>query len=257
MSLAHCADLLASGDPERFMALRGATPAAQARLLPIHALALEIGRAAWASQQPLVAEMRLQWWADALDELGQGAAVRAHPVLAASGFLAGDAAGVAVLQAVVEARRRDVWREDMVDEAGLWAHLDATGAGVMWLAARALGAGAGAEPVLRDYGAGVALAGWLRAVPGLTSQGITALPDAAPAAVAGLARAGLARIAAARAQRRRVPAAALPALLTGWQAPALLAQAAAEPGRVAAGRLGLSEFGRRGRLAWVALSGRW
>jgi phytoene/squalene synthetase len=257
MSLAQCLDLVAAGDPERHAVTRAATAAAQARLYPVYALNLEIGRAAWASAEPMVAEMRLQWWRDAVAALGQGGAVPAHPVLEACGFLAGDAEAAAVWDALCEARRWDIWKDPFADDAALWGHLDATGGAVMWLAARALGAGPGAEAAVRDFGAAAALAAWFRAIPELEARGRLPLPDGRAPAVTALARAGLARIARARAARAGVPGACLPALLTGWQAPGLLAQAARAPGRVAAGQLRLSAARRGATLTLRALSGRW
>jgi len=257
MALEDCIAAVAQGDPDRHHVTRAATPDAQARLYPLYALNLEIGRAAWASAEPLVAEMRLQWWRDALAELGQGGAVPAHPVLDACGFMAGDADAAQLLDAMCEARRWDVWKEPFADERALWAHLAATGGGLMWLAARALGAGGAAEPVVRDFGTGAALAGWFQAIPELESRGRLPLPDGRAAAVAALARAGIARIDAARARRAGVPPAALPALLTGWQARAVLALAARAPSRVGEGGLVLPEVRRRGALALRALSGRW
>ena len=258
MSLAHCRDLLASADPDRLLATLPGPPDALARLIPLYALNVEISRAAWASSQPLVAEMRLQWWRDVLEELGQGAPPRSgHPVLEACGFLSGDAPAIAVLDTLVEARRWDIWSEPFADEAALWAHLDATGGGLMWLAARALGAPDSTEAAIRLYAAGSALASWLRAAPELMARGRHPLPDASPQGIAQLAKAGLARITSARARRNAVPATARPALLPGWQAAPLLRLAASEPDRVLGATLHLSEFARRGRLVWAATTGRW
>ncbi|MDZ4135714.1 MAG: squalene/phytoene synthase family protein, partial [Paracoccaceae bacterium] len=69
MSLQACADLLERGDPDRFAAILAAPPSARGALLAIHATNLEIARAPWASSEPMLAEMRLQWWQDALAAL--------------------------------------------------------------------------------------------------------------------------------------------------------------------------------------------
>ncbi|MFN3293752.1 MAG: squalene/phytoene synthase family protein [Gemmobacter sp.] len=257
MSLTHCVQMVAQGDPDRHAVARAASDAAQARLYPLYALNLEIARAAWASTEPLVCEMRLQWWADALEALGQGGTVPPHPVLEACGFLRGDAAAAEGLAGLIEARRRDVWAEPFADADALWAHLGATGGALMWLAARALGADPQAEPVVRGFGTGAALAAWLQAVPALMAQGRQPLPDPGPGAVSDLALEGIGRIAFARARRRLVPRAALAALLTGAWAGAVLGLAVREPERVAAGRLAPSEFARRGALAWRGLTGLW
>ena len=257
MSLAHCIEIVAAADPDRHNVTRAASEPAQARLYPVYALNIEIGRAAWASAEPMVGEMRLQWWRDAVAALGQGGPTPPHPVLEACAYLAGDADAALILDALCEARRWDIWKDPFDDAAALWAHLDATGGGVMWLAARALGAPPAAEAPVRGFGTGAALAAWFRAIPKLEARGRFPLPDGRPQAVAALARDGLARIAGARSQRRAVPRNALPTLLTGWQADALLTQAQVEPACVAEGALGLSEARSRATLALRALSGRW
>ena len=109
----------------------------------------------------------------------------------------------------------------------------------------------------RDAGWAAGLAGFLRAVPELAARGRVPLVDGQAGAVAGLARRGLQRLERARAGRGLVPATARPALLAGWQTAEILKLASKEPERVAQGRLGLSDFGRKGRLLWASLTGRW
>jgi hypothetical protein len=158
---------------------------------------------------------------------------------------------------LIEARRWDIYREPFEDRAAFDAYLDDTGAGLMWLAASALGAPPEAEPAARAAGWAAGLAAYLRAVPELEARGRRPLVDGRTAAVAGLARDGLSRLAQARRDRGRVPAGAGVAFLAGWQTEALLRQALADPRRVAEGTLGLSEFARRGGLTWAAITGRW
>jgi hypothetical protein len=134
------------------------------------------------------------------------------------------------------------------------AYLEDTGAGLMWLACRALGAGQGAEQAARDAGWASGLAGFLRAAPELAARGRVPLVDDRPEAVAALARRGLSRLARARAARRLLP---LAAPLAAWQAEGLLRQAASDPARVAAGALALSDFSRKWGLLRASLTGRW
>ena len=85
MSLQACANLVAKGDPDRFAATMAAPVAARRVLFPFYAFNLEVARAPWVTQEPLIAEMRLQWWADALDEIARGGPVRRHEVTDALG----------------------------------------------------------------------------------------------------------------------------------------------------------------------------
>ena len=240
------------GDPDRFAATMAAPVAARARLWPLYAFNLEVARAPWVTKEPMIAEMRLQWWRDVVAE----PLPRAHEVAGPLHDLIG-AAGlpVAVLDRLVAARRWDVYKDAFADRAAFDAYLDDTGAGLMWLVARALGAGDAAEVAARAMGWATGLVAFLRAVPELEARGRVPLVDGRPEAVQALAEDGLRCVAVARQGRHGLGAAA-PALLSGWQTEALLRCVQRDPLAVAEGRLQLSEFGRRGRLVWAAFTGR-
>lgn len=249
MSLDACAALVARGDPERFAAVMAAPLAARKKLLPLYAFHLEVARAPWVTQEPLIAEMRLQWWRDVV----AAPAARAHEVAAPLHALIVEAhLPIGVFDQLIAARSWDVYADPHAGEAGLEDYLEATGAGLMWLAALSLG-GQG-ESQVRAYGWAAALASYLRAVPELISRGKLPLPDASDAGLRALAEEGLRRLNLARAEKIGE---GRPALLAGWQAAALLRQVRAEPARVLDGAMGLSEFSKRGRLAWQAFSGRY
>ncbi|MDV4145659.1 squalene/phytoene synthase family protein [Shimia sp. FJ5] len=252
--LGACALIVQKGDPDRFLATMAAKPAAREVLFPLHAFAIEVARAPWVTQEAMIGEMRLQWWRDALEEIGSGGRVRRHEVVTPlAAWL--DPEGAAVLDAAVEARRWDLYREPFEDEAAFAAHIDATTGGLFWVAARALGAAQ--ERVVRDFAYGVGVANWLLAIPDLEGRGCFPLVDGRPEAVAELAREALAQLLAARAQRGAVSRAAGQALLAGWQAEGVLRRALEAPGRVASGDLAASEFARKAGLMRRALTGRW
>lgn len=259
MSLDACAEIVARGDPDRFLSAMTAPLARRGDLLALYAFNVEVSRAPWVTAEPMIAEMRLQWWRDALAEIAAGGAVRAHEVAQPlAEVLRGHGLPVDWLVEMIEARSRcDVQRSVPADSAALWAHVDVTAGHLMVLGARCLGAGPEAEPAVRAMGQGAGMAAWLAAVPALRAGGIEPLAGMNDAAVAGLAREGLERLARARRDRARVPRRAAPALLAGWRAAALLKQAVRAPGRVAGGRLVQSEFARRASLMLRAASGRW
>ncbi len=255
MTVAACAALVERGDPDRFLAIMAAPRDTRAQLFPLYAFNLEVARAPWVTEEQLIAEMRLQWWRDVAGNAASGAA-RAHEVAGPLHELIRDFGLPAeVLDRLIAARRWDIHREPHADMAALTDYLDATGAGLMWLAARALGAPDGAEEPVRAYGWATAAAGYLRALPELAARGRQPLPEGVTAA--SLAQAALEKLADARAGRKLVSKAVCPALLAGWQTDAVLRLAVADPSAIEQGGLLLSEFRRRGLLLWQVSTGRW
>ena len=252
MSLDACAALVQRGDPDRFAATMAAPLQARSRLWPLYAFNLEVARAPWVTKEPMIAEMRLQWWRDVAAE----PTPRAHEVAGPLHALIRDAAlPVEVLDRLITARRWDVYSDAFADRAAFDSYLDDTGAGLMWLAARALGASPDAEVPVRAFGWATGLANYLRAVPELEARGRVPLVDGRPDAIRALAEDGLRCIATARDGRGQIGVGRA-ALLAGWQSEAWLRLVARDPGRVALGQVALSEFSRRGALVWQALTGR-
>ena len=252
-----CVALVERADLARFAAVMAAPPGLRADLFTLYAFNLEVARAPWASAEPLVAEMRLQWWRDAAEAAGQGAAPPAHEVMGPMArLIAQRNLPPDVLDALIAARRWDIYREPFADEAAFDAYLDDTGGGLLWLAALICGAEPEAETVARMAGRTAGLAAYLQAVPELEARGRIPLLDGREAAVAGLAPRGLGWLAAARGGRSRLRQ-ATPALIPACHAGPLLRLAVREPGRVAAGTLQISEFARRWRLLQAGLFGRW
>ena len=149
MTLDACAGLVERGDPDRFAAVMAAQVADRARLLPLYAFNLEVARAPWVTREPLIAEMRLQWWRDVVAE----DAPRAHEVAGPLHALIRQAGlPVPVLDALIAARRWDIQTDAFADRAAFDGYLQATAGGLMWLAARATGASDQVEPAARDLG---------------------------------------------------------------------------------------------------------
>ncbi len=246
MSVDACAALVQRGDPDRFLATMAAPVAARAVLFPLHAFALEIARAPYLTAEPLIAEMRLQWWRDALDEIAEGRPVRRHEVATPLAAVL-DATGARLLDASVAARKWDIARDPFPGAAGLMAYVEATAATPAWVAARALGSGT--EGAVRAVGRAGGLARYLAAVPALRAAGRDPLPPGTDPGA--LARDTLAGLRAARPD-----GAARAACLAHWQARAVLARVITDPGRVERDGLAMSEFAKRVRLAAALVRGR-
>ncbi|WP_151717571.1 phytoene/squalene synthase family protein [Gemmobacter serpentinus] len=249
MSIEACAEIVQRSDPERFAALMAAPVGDRATLAVLYAFNAELARAPWASKEPMIAEMRLQWWRDVIEAEAQGPA-QPHEVASPLGkLIRTKALPLDLLDGMAAARQWDIYRDPHADEAGLWAYLEATGGALMQVSALALGAAASSGPSALALGTGQALANYLRAVPKLEELGRVPLLDGTRAGVAALARAGLLRLAEARQPLPR--GAALAAYLTR----PVLEMAVRDPALVAEGKLVPTEFTRRKRLLWQSLTG--
>ncbi|MEM9580936.1 MAG: squalene/phytoene synthase family protein [Pseudomonadota bacterium] len=246
-----CAALVERGDSARFRAAMAAPAKARAALFPIYAMALEVSRAPWVTQEPMIAEMRLQWWRDALEEIKEGREVRSHEVtVPLAQVLTG--AGAAALDDLIVARRWDIYKDAFEDAAHFTDYLEKTSGNMLFAACDALGRSD--KAVCRDAGYALGLARFFQAVPELEAQRRVPLLDGRPEAIAELARGGLARLRAARAARGKVHAAVM---ISCWEAERLLSLAAKKPGLVARGALQISRMHSAARLTYVAVTGRW
>ena len=249
--LYQCAQIVERGDPERFASVMAAPVPAREVLFPLYAFNIEVSRAPWVTSEPMIAQMRLQWWWDALEEIRAGAVVRRHEVVTPLAALL-DAESAAILQELVEARRLDVEHSPFDDEPALWAYLQATASGLVHVASRCLGAD-NAEQA-RLFGRAAGLAAYVRAVPEREARGRQPLPDGRPGTLAALARQGLedlrnarrSSVGPSRAAFGGAPAAA-------W----VLRRVARAPGSVAAGQLTPPEAMLRLSRVWTGLTGRW
>lgn len=243
-----CARIVERGDPLRFRTVMAAPVASRAPLFAIYAFNIEVARAPWVTQEAMIAEMRLQWWRDALEEIAEGRTVRAHEVTRPlADALRPQTA--AMLDQLVAARRWDIYRDAFEDQAHFDAYVNETAGHLMWAAAMSLGAPETAEKDVRDLAFGAGVAAFLRAVPGLVDAGRIPLIDGTPDGLKALAQRATERL-----TRPKLPAAARAALWPAIGAKATLAQVIRDPMAVAEGRLlpGVPPA----RLSATALTGR-
>ncbi len=257
MSLQACAELLERGDPDRFRAAMAAPPEARKVLFPLWALNLEVARAPWVTEEPLIAEMRLQWWKDALEEIAQGGPVRRHEVTTplAEAIKPEDAN---LLSDLVDARRRDISGEPFADLGALTTYLNRTSGHLTWAGMRALGADPRAEDAARDFALATGLARYLKAAPDLVARGREPFPvDPTSKDMRALISEKIRRLKHATYLRFALGKVQTAPLLDGWMAGLTLMRAQRAPARILAGQLGASPFRERLGLIMIASARRW
>src|SRR6185295_1373194 len=115
--------------------------------------------------QPLMGQIRLQWWRDALDEI-DGGRVRRHEVAEAlAETIKAHALPRPLLDGLIDARENDLIETPFETWAAFDAYADATAGNVMRLVARILDSAKDIDAAARHAGIAYALTGLLRALP--------------------------------------------------------------------------------------------
>ncbi len=133
---------LSRADPDRWLSSRfAAGETARRALVAIYAFDNELGRAPRAASTPIIAEMRLAWWREALEEIRSGVPVRRHPVALALSATVGEyGLDLTLLETLIDARFRELDLRPMsLEEALEWA--EGTGGTCARLAAAVLDPG--------------------------------------------------------------------------------------------------------------------
>jgi phytoene synthase len=177
-AFAHCEQLVRAADKDRFLSALFAPAEHRGALFALYAFNVEVSRVREAAREPLAGEIRLQWWRDVLGGEGRGE-VAANPVAAALlASMARYRLPPERLEALVEARRFDLYDEPMASLAALDAYGDNLSSNHLALAARVLDAGAGGEIDALAHHAGLAYAvtGLLKAFPIHAARGQLYVP---------------------------------------------------------------------------------
>ncbi|MEK9725052.1 MAG: squalene/phytoene synthase family protein, partial [Rhodospirillaceae bacterium] len=121
---------LRQGDRERYLCALTAPADRRVGLLALHDFNLEVARVRETVSDPMVGQLRLKWWHDALAAIAAGDPP-AHPVATALAAAVGrHGLDTAALQALVEVRAANLGPMPPADTAALKAYVAAT-AGVV------------------------------------------------------------------------------------------------------------------------------
>jgi phytoene synthase len=163
-SFAACETLVRDADYDRYLSALFAPADRRRHLFALYAFNYEVAKTAESVTQPIMGQMRLQWWCDALDEI-EAARVRRHEVVEPlAETLRTHALPRATLNALIDAHDSDLIEAPFETWAQFDAYADATAGNVIRLAARILGS-EDIDATARHAGIAYALTGLLRALP--------------------------------------------------------------------------------------------
>jgi len=221
------AALVRRHDRDRYQTALFAPAGRHEALFALYAFNYEIARVRESITQPMLGQIRLQWWREVVGAAFHGAPPRQHEVAAPLAMAIREFALTrAHFDRMIDMRERDLADEPPASLTALEDYAEGTSAALLWLALEVLqvtepAARAGA----REVGIGYALAGLLRAIPfharagrcyipadvaaraGLDPADYAGLRDSAGLrfAIAEIAEAATAHLQAARRYRREVP----------------------------------------------------
>jgi NADH dehydrogenase [ubiquinone] 1 alpha subcomplex assembly factor 6 len=276
-TLSPIALLVRTHDRDRFQTALFAPPAERAALFALYAFNYEIARVRESVHEPMLGQIRLQWWRETVDAAYGDAAPRRHEVVEPlTEAIRRHGLSRQYFERLIDTRERDLDDTPPKTLTALEDYAEGTSVPLIRLALEALDAAtAQTEAVATPIGIAYALTGLIRAMPRHARSGRVMIPEEVAAnqgldagdyanarvtpamrrAIETMARAASRHLDAARAMRTRLPKAALPALL---------------PARIAATflkrieRAGFDPFSGTGesdplqswRLAYTALTGR-
>ena len=161
------AALVRRHDRDRYQTALFAPPARREALLALYAFNYEIARIRETVTQPMLGQIRLQWWREVLDAAYTAAAPRNHPVaIALTAAVREFALTRKLFDRLVESREHDLADEPPANLAAFEDYAEGTSAPLIQLAFQVLGErNTALEKTASHVGIGYALAGLLRAMP--------------------------------------------------------------------------------------------
>jgi NADH dehydrogenase [ubiquinone] 1 alpha subcomplex assembly factor 6 len=176
--LSPVAALVRRHDRDRYQTVLFAPAARREALFALYAFNYEIARVRESVTQPMLGQIRLQWWRENIAAAFEGAQVRHHPVVE----------GLSVMirelpltpdhfDRLIDARECDLKEESSATLAALEDYAEATSSRLVYLALEVLGAATpAAMEAARHIGIAYALAGLLRSSRFHAASGGRSLP---------------------------------------------------------------------------------
>jgi phytoene synthase len=159
------AELVRRVDPDRYFSALFAPVSARPRLMTLYAFNHEVARVAETVRQPMMGEIRLEWWRETLESARSGTPRNHDVARGLADLFRTHPLPAALFHAMLDARTFDSSAEQFADWSEAEAYCDATSGNLMRLAARILGGDETVDELAREAGIAYALSGFIRALP--------------------------------------------------------------------------------------------
>jgi phytoene synthase len=176
---AYCEGLLRREDRDRWLASLFVPREPRRHIHALYAFSLEVARVREIVSEPLLGEIRFQWWRDALEGAANAGEAKTNPVAAALlDTIARFDLPKAPLLELISARGRGLYGEPIESVTTLEAHTEATCSNLLRLAALILDGAEAAASRDAALHAGIAygITGLIRALPWQRARGQVFIP---------------------------------------------------------------------------------
>ena len=176
---AYCEGLLRREDRDRWLASLFVPREPRRHIHALYAFSLEVARVREIVSEPLLGEIRFQWWRDALEGAANAGEAKTNPVAAALlDTIARFDLPKAPLLELISARGRGLYGEPIESVTALEAHTEATCSNLLRLAALILDGAEAAASCDAALHAGIAygITGLIRALPWQRARGQVFIP---------------------------------------------------------------------------------
>ncbi len=232
--LSYCGKEVRQYDPDRFATAMFAPHALRDGLFSLYAFNLEVAKTREAVSEPMLGEIRLQWWREAIDGIYAGTPRRHEVVQPLAALIARHGLTRRYFDDLIDMRAQDLSDDAPATLDALERYAEGTSSTLVWLTLEALDVRSDAAMAAgRHVGVAWALTGLIRAMRFHLSQRRVYLPDdlitrhqvdrrnllelrpepAVAAAVKDIAALAGSHLQKARALRVDIPKPAIPALL--------------------------------------------
>lgn len=152
----HVEEVVAAGDPDRFVASFFAPASRRGALLALYAFDQELARIAVTAREPMAGHIRLAWWREQIAALYAGDVLQAPLPRALAIAVRVHKLPRELIEHYLDARGFDLEETPFHDAAAMRAHAMATAGGIIRLGARVLGAEHRADEAAESAGIAVA-----------------------------------------------------------------------------------------------------
>jgi phytoene synthase len=216
-AFAQCEAIVRRADPDRYFSALFAPAEKRPLLFALYAFNHELARIGEVVREPMMGEIRLQWWRETVESAHAGEPRSYEPARALSEVFARTDLPLGFFQRMIDARAFDISKEVFADHVARDTYLHATSGNLMRLAARVLDPNGAHDDLSREAGIAYGLAGLIRSEAFHGARGKHFIRDAGAVAAEAKRR-------FASAQTLPKPGRALPAFLPAALVPLYLKQ---------------------------------